>query len=178
MEAQLLVRPIEKTDIPQLVNYWMNASTEYLVGMGVDLDKMPDRGSLTKMLEKQIELDIREKPSYALIWDVDGVPSGHCNVNNIVYAEEAQMHLHLWHSGKRKNGLGTKLVRMSVARFFKDLQLQRLWCEPYALNPAPHRVLEKAGFQFIKEYKTIPGSINFEQNVKQWRMLKEEILDD
>ena len=178
MDVQLQVRPIEKKDIPQLVDYWMNASPDYLVGMGVDLDKMPDRASLTKMLEKQIELDIQEKLSYALIWDIDGEPSGHCNVNNIVYGEEAQMHLHLWHSGKRKSGLGTKLVKMSVARFFEDLQFQQLWCEPYALNPAPHRVLEKAGFQFIKEYKTIPGSINFEQNVKQWRMLKEEVLDD
>jgi hypothetical protein len=36
------------------------------------------------------------------------------------------------------------------------------------LNPAPHKALEKLGFEFEKEYITVPGSINFEQPVKRW----------
>jgi hypothetical protein len=45
-----------------------------------------------------------------------------------------------------------------------------LYCEPYALNPAPNKTLEKLGFKFLKTYTTIPGWINFEQEVNLWEL--------
>jgi hypothetical protein len=51
-----------------------------------------------------------------------------------------------------------------------DIPLKKLFCEPYALNPAPNKTLEKIGFEFVKEYITTPGWINFEQPVKLWMM--------
>ena len=30
--------------------------------------------------------------------------------------------------------------------------------------------MEKLGFEFIKEYITVPGFINFEQPVKRWEL--------
>jgi RimJ/RimL family protein N-acetyltransferase len=47
---------------------------------------------------------------------------------------------------------------------------KRLYCEPYANNVAPNRVLEKAGFEFVKTDRTVPGPINFEQDVNCWHM--------
>ena len=35
---------------------------------------------------------------------------------------------------------------------------------------APNRVLEKAGFEFVKTDRTVPGPINFEQDVNCWHM--------
>lgn len=80
------------------------------------------------------------------------------------------MHLHIWTSSNRKKGLGLPLLRMSIARFFEELELQQLICEPYAMNAAPNAILEKAGFRMEKEYLTIPGSMNFEQQVCRWVM--------
>jgi len=44
------------------------------------------------------------------------------------------------------------------------------------LNPAPHKTLEKAGFHLAKEYTTVPGSINFEQQVKQWLITRQAFI--
>ncbi len=65
---------------------------------------------------------------------------------------------------------------MSLPFFFKNLQLKNVFCEPYALNPAPNRTLEKVGFECLEEYVTVPGYLNFEQPVKRWRMSREQIF--
>ena len=80
------------------------------------------------------------------------------------------MHLHMWNSDLRKKGIGTELVKMSLPYFFENLQLKKIYCEPYALNAAPNIVLGKAGFTFMKKYLTIPGFLNFEQPVKCWEL--------
>lgn len=103
---------------------------------------------------------------------MDGQAIGHTNVNAIEFGQQAKMHLHLWQSGYRKQNMGTKLVRLSLPFYFERLQLQTLLCEPYALNPAPNKTLKKVGFEFIKKYRTIPGSINFEQEVNQWALTR------
>ena len=82
------------------------------------------------------------------------------------------MHLHMWQSENRKKGAGSEFVKMSIPYFYKKLELEKIVCEPYALNIAPHRTIEKLGFTFIKEYTCIPGSLSFEQSVKRWELLK------
>ena len=57
---------------------------------------------------------------------------------------------------------------MSAVRFARDFSLKRIYCEPYALNPAPNHVVPKCQFRFVKRYRTIPGAINFEQDVNQY----------
>ena len=59
---------------------------------------------------------------------------------------------------------------MTLPFFFENFKLKKLYCEPYALNAAPNKTLTKAGFNFVKKYSTIPGSISFEQEVNQWEM--------
>lgn len=170
MNTDLNVREAELNDIELIADYWFNSSPEYLQGMGVDLKKMPNRDSFMEMLTIQIGLPYEEKKAMALIWEVDKIPIGHCNVNEIKYGSEACMHLHIWKPEFRKKGMGTTLVKMSVPFFFQKLDLQTLWCEPYALNPAPSKSLERAGFEFVKKYVTIPGSLSFEQEVNRWKL--------
>jgi len=174
MKADLSVRPMEVRDIPQVINYWEQARPDYLVGMGVELGKMPPPETLAKLLKEQIEAPLTSKRTYALIWEIDSKPSGHSNVNKIVYGVHAYMHLHLWQAEYRRKGWGEQLVKMSLPYFFENLKLGQLWCEPFALNPAPHRTLEKVGFEFEKEYITTPGSINFLQPVKRWGMSRDK----
>jgi len=58
----------------------------------------------------------------------------------------------LYHDGTREAGGNT---------FIQKLELQRLYCEPYAESAAPNRVLAKLGFHLVKRYRTTPGIINF-----------------
>jgi RimJ/RimL family protein N-acetyltransferase len=171
----LAVRKIRVQDIPLVVNYWLDSDPDFLVGMGVDLAKVPSRKELTQMLLQQTTLPNAKKQSYALIWTINGQAVGHSNINKITFGEEAYMHLHLWQEQKRQKGIGTQFLNLSLAHFFKIFQLKRLLCEPYAHNPAPNKILKKVGFEFIKCYVTIPGSLNFEQEVNRWELTKEKL---
>ena len=173
-DPELTVRELTEADITPLTNYWLSASAEFLTGMGVDLSKMPAREQWHDMLNQQLQQSYPEKQSYGMIWLLDGMPIGHSNVNKIIFGEEGYMHLHIWDTAVRKMGYGNAFIRLTIPYFFRNLQLKNLYCEPYALNPAPNRTLEKAGFQFLREYITIPGWLNFEQPVKLWVMSLEE----
>lgn len=70
--------------------------------------------------------------------------------------------------------MGLALLKMTLPYFFENLKLKVIFSEPYVLNVAPHKTLQKAGFEFVKEYTTTPGSINFEQPVKQWQLTYEK----
>lgn len=131
---------------------------------------MPAREEWIKMLTEQLSQSPEEKKSYCIIWQLDNKPIGHSNVNKIKFGEEAYMHLHLWKNEARKKGIGTALVKMTLPWFFDNLKLKKIYSEPYALNPAPNKTLESAGFSFVKEFITIPGWLNFEQPVKLWEL--------
>jgi len=166
----LNVRELQQSDIPLIIDYWLNSDSDYLNNMGADISKVPDRVQWTQMLQEQLHQDYTDKKSYCLIWEVDGKPIGHSNVNKIVFGQEAYMHLHIWYDEFRNKGLGVQFVNIGLPWFYKNLQLEQIYCEPYALNPAPNKTLEKAGFKLVKEYITTPGWINFEQQVKLWEI--------
>lgn len=172
-EHVLSVREITASDIDLIIEYWVSATPTHLAGMGVDVKKLPSREQFTSYLLSQINLKIKDRQSYCIIWQVDGRPVGHSNTNPTTFGVEAYMHLHLWKSGTRQHGLGSTFVKMTIPYFFNHLKIKTLFCQPYALNPAPNKTMEKAGFEFIKEYVTVPGSFNFEQPVKLWRMSDE-----
>lgn len=170
MSPDLSVREIQHADIPLLLNYWYNADADYLKTMGADINLLPGKDQWTEALAEQVETPYAKKQSYCIIWLMDNQPVGHSNTNKIKFGEEAFMHLHLWDGPVRGKGIGTSFVKMTIPYFFNNLQLKKLFCEPYALNPAPNKTLAKAGFHFVTEQVTIPGSINFEQPTKLWEM--------
>jgi ribosomal-protein-alanine N-acetyltransferase len=174
MDSSLEVRELQADDISLIADYWLKSDPDFLVSLGVDLQKLPSREGLTNMLAHQLKLPLTEKMAYALIWLVDGTPVGHCNVNGIEFGKSAYMHLHLWQSQTRQQGMGTELVKKSLHFFFENLELKELYCEPYALNAAPNKTLEKVGFTFEKRYTTIPGSLNFEQEVNRWKLTRKD----
>lgn len=170
----LSVREIQEQDIPFISEYWVNATSESLLAMGAIKAMVPDEKYWKQALQSQIESDYAGKQSYCTIWLIDNEPVGHCNVNKIIFGQEASMHLHLWKADKRQSGLGAAFVKLSLPYFFKNLQLKTLYCEPYALNPAPNSALKKLGFDFVKEYITIPGSFSFEQPTNRWELSLEQ----
>lgn len=170
----LTVREIQYSDIEPLSDYWFKSDPDFLSRMGVDLSKMPTREEWKQMLIEQISQSYEEKKSYCIMWLLDGEPVGHSNLNRIVFGEEAFMHLHIWKAVNRTKGMGSQFVKVTLPYFFQNMKLKKICCEPYALNPAPNKTMEKLGFEFIKEYITVPGFINFEQPVKHWELTHEK----
>jgi RimJ/RimL family protein N-acetyltransferase len=172
MSYKVAIRALEHADIKHIVHYWLHSSAEHLHLMGVDLQKIPHEDALTAMLEEQISTPDHLKRSLAMILLVNGHPCGHCNVDQIQFGHEANMHLHLWSSAHRGQGLGASMVRLALPHFFERLQVHTIWSQPYALNPAPHKTLEAVGFEAVGRITTVPGSLNFEQEVIRYRMTK------
>jgi len=170
--STLNVRELQSSDIPKIISYWLHSDKEFMKGMGVDVTKIPGETEWTQMLEEQLSQNYEDKKSYCLIWEFDSQSIGHSNVNKIIFGREAYMHLHIWYPEFRSKGLGVQFVKLGIPLFFKNIQLQKIYCEPYALNPAPNKTIEKAGFSFVKEYVTTPGWLNFEQNVNLWELNK------
>jgi RimJ/RimL family protein N-acetyltransferase len=157
-----------KADYERMLDYFLSADEPFLRGMGVDPKKLPHRDAWLDRLLPDLTRPDSNKQTFYLGWDSDGTRIGHCNLNQLSYGEQAHVHLHLWVPSARRAGLGSEFFRRSVQTFFQRFALQRLYCEPYAENPAPNRVLAKAGFRLTKRYRTTPGLINYEQEVNQY----------
>ena len=168
------VREFNIEDSDSIVDYFLQANESFLHQMGVDVSKLPGRSEWLKLLKDEYDLPFKERKFYYLTWLINDIPVGHSNINKIIFGEEAYMHLHMWHSEKRKKGMGHEFIKMSLPYYFDRFKLKRLYCEPNAFNTAPNKTLEKSGFQFIKQYDTTPGWINYYQTVNRWCL---ELLD-
>jgi RimJ/RimL family protein N-acetyltransferase len=157
-----------KADYGRMIDYFLQADKNFLIDMGVDPGKLPSRNDWLRRLLPDLERPDCEKQTYFLSWLHNGVAIGHSNVSKIRYGEEAYIHLHIWVPECRRVGMGTEFLRQSANTFIRKFALKSLYSEPYAENPAPNRALSKLGFRFIKRYWTVPGFVNFDQEVNQY----------
>lgn len=171
-----IIRELKSNDIDPIIHYFLKADHDFLKGMGVEPQKLPPYDDWRRRLLEDLDRSISQKQSYYLIWELEGYPVGHSNINKIVFGKKAYMHLHLWKSQERQRGNGTSFIRESICKYFEAFELQNLFCEPYAMNPAPNKTLAKAGFEFVKQYDTTPGWINFHQTVNRWVLSKDKFV--
>ncbi len=166
----LSVREMTLDETQIRIDYFHKASTEYLEILGVNPTQLPTPNAWQDMFADDYTRPIEQRIGLHLIWLLDGIPVGMSSADNIEYGEQAFMHLHVLPPEKRHLGIGTVGVQKSVAIYFDRLNLKRLYCQPNAFNVAPNRVMQKAGFRYIKTYETKPGPINTYQAVTQWMM--------
>lgn len=171
-QEKLVLQEMTEAELAWIADYWLGSAPDYLLGLGVDLSKLPPREALLDMLRTQIRLPDAEKSSLALIASLNGQPIGHCNVNNIRFGATADLHLHLWQAEHRRQGHGARMVWAALPIFFQRLQLQSIHCAPYALNAAPNRTLEKLGFVMVKRHVTVPSALSFAQEVCLYEMTR------
>lgn len=172
--TDLDVRPLRGLDeVEAMVDYFLEADHAFLRGMGVDPAKLGDRATWIERVLADAARDDREKQTCQLGWTVDGVLVGHSSLSKLRFGEEAHIHLHLWRSDLRRGGIGTELFRRSANAFLRRFELKRLWCEPFADNPAPNRTLVRLGFRFVERVRTVPGAINFEQDVNRYELTRD-----
>lgn len=169
MNLPFEVRPFaDEREYARMVDYFLTADDEFLRGMGVARNRLPARDEWIASAIRDHHRPVHEKERAYLAWLYDGTLIGHSSLTKIMVGEKAFIHLHIWSPGYRREGLGTDFFRFSAERFARECSLKRLFCEPFADNPSPNRVLPKAGFRFVKRYRTTPGPINFEQDVNQY----------
>ncbi len=172
------IREIKADEFDLVISYFLEADEAFLLGMGVEKDKLPAAASWRKLLDDDYNKPLAQRGHYYLIWELDGEPVGHSNINEIIFAKEAKMHLHLWNPEARRHGNGTFFVRQSITHFFETFDLQNLFCQPYAHNPAPNHTLASLGFELLETTHFAPGWLSFPQDVNIWLMTREKWFDD
>lgn len=171
---KISVRHLESNDHENIVDYFLNSEMDFLINMGVDISKLPHRQEWLDILNSNSKLSIEQRQFFYIIWLADNKPVGHSNINKIVFANEAYMHLHMWNKETRQKGIGFEFLKSTLPYYFDTFKLKNLFCEPSASNIAPNKTLEKLGFDFVKSYETIPGWINSYQTVNRWVLTKEK----
>src|SRR4051812_15775718 len=169
----LEVRPFSSvSEYEGMIDYFLRAEDAFLAGMGVARALLPTRDAWLRDVLADHQFSDLKKDRLYVGWFYQGRQIGHSSVNKIRFGNDAFFHLHMWRPDLRKSGFGHLLCEQSMKIYFDRLHLKTLWCEPYAENPAPNRTLMKLGFEFIKRYRTVPGKINFEQDVNLYRKRK------
>jgi RimJ/RimL family protein N-acetyltransferase len=167
-ERRLTVREMGLDEVGIRVDYFHESSDDHLLRLGVDRSLLPTRQTWLAFYEEDFARPASDRESYALIWDLDGSIVGFSSVDHIVFGAEASMHLHILSPSCRRVGLGAEFVRLSAREYFRVLRLDRLFSEPNALNVAPNRTLQSAGFKYLLTHETTPGPINFPQITTRW----------
>jgi len=170
-----VARPMLPAEADLIIEYFHNATPAFLHGLGVDPMKLPSREIWRAHYDRDFALPIEQRRSFLMLWTLDAAPIGFSSADKIVIGEQAFMHLHIFDSGRRQQGHGATLVRQTAVLYFDALHLRTLYCEPYALNIAPNRTLQKAGFKYLMTHETIPGPLNFHQPVNRWLLSRAQL---
>lgn len=169
----LSVREITSNDVESVVNYWKQAPLAYLENMGIDTSDLSRFDGMAAGIKAELAVDYPQKKTLHLIAELSGQAVGHTYVNNVCFGGTAFVHLHLWRSTPKGEGIGSRMVAAGIPLFFESLALKHLVCEPAAANPAPNRTMERLGFDLEKTYETIPAGWNFTLEVNRWVLSRE-----
>jgi RimJ/RimL family protein N-acetyltransferase len=163
-----IVRPMGLDEVDVRIDYFHDASDEYLLRLGVERALLPSREAWRAYYEEDYARPLAERDTYNLAWELDEEIVGFSSVDHIEFGEQAFMHLHIAREPLRRGGLGTDFVRLSVAEYFRALELKRLFCQPNAFNVAPNRTLQRIGFRYVFTQEMQPSTINFLQPITRW----------
>lgn len=163
-----MVRVMSLSDVDIRINYFHDAPDDHLLRLGVDRALLPTRQEWRAFYEEDYVRPIEERINYSLVWEHDDQPVGFSSADRITFGKEAFMHLHVLDPPNRRHGLGTEFVKQSAEIYFRDLELEQLFCEPNAFNVAPNRTLQRAGFSYLFTHEATPSSINFPQITTRW----------
>jgi RimJ/RimL family protein N-acetyltransferase len=171
--SRFAVRPLTPEDIPQIIDYGVNASPEFLRGMGADAGKIPARVVWQANLEKVLTTPVREARVFYLTWLVDGHALGFNSLKNIVYGETGEMHLHVWDKASRGKGYGGPLFCLAAIEFFERFELKTIHCEPSASNAAPNKLLQRIGFPLVQTRIAASSELSLVCELNRYEILRE-----
>src|SRR5262245_35728712 len=168
---QLSVRPLEREDIPHIIDYWLHASPAELLAMGADASKLPARAQWQENLEEILATPEQRASTFYLIWTADGRAIGFSSLKNIAYGHCGEMHLHMWEKASRGQGRGGRLFCLAAIEFFRRFGLQEICCEPRTSNPAPNRMLQRIGFPLVRTHTKASSEIALVCEVNRYDIL-------
>jgi RimJ/RimL family protein N-acetyltransferase len=165
---RLRVREMKLAEVGIRIDYFHDASDEYLRMLGVDRSHLFSRAAWHAFYVDDFARPIPERENYLLAWELDGQVVGMSHADQFTFGEEAFMHIHVLDPARRRSGLGTEFVKLTAAALFEALELKRLYCQPNAFNIAPNRTLQRAGFRYEFTREMAPRPTDLRQPLTRW----------
>jgi RimJ/RimL family protein N-acetyltransferase len=144
---KLSIREMKLEEVGVVISYFHQSTPEHLETLGVDPTRLPDPGKWLERYTQEYNQPIEKRKTFLVIWKSGDTLIGFSTTDKIIYGQEAYMHLHMLNPEQRNIGNGTACVRATAKIYFEALKLERLFCEPNALNVAPNRTLQSVGFK-------------------------------
>lgn len=166
--SRLRVREMQLAEVGIRIDYFHDASDEYLHAMGVHRARLLSPEAWRAFYQADFARPIRDRENYLLAWELDMEVVGMGLADQITFGEQAFMHLHILEPDRRRSGLGTEFVKLTAAILFEVLELKRLYCQPNAFNVAPNRTLQRAGFRYVFTKEMAPRPTDFPQPMTRW----------
>jgi len=162
------VREMILEDVNIRIDYFHGSSDDHLRMLGVDRALLLTPAQWRDFYEQDYAKPIEQRVNDSLLWLLEDEVIGFATTDHIDFGIEAFMHLHITQPHLRSDGLGARFIVRSAAIFFDVLHLKRLLCEPNALNAAPNRTVQAAGFRYLFSHHTQPSPINYPQITTRW----------
>lgn len=169
---RLILRPWKETDAEALFKYASDPDIGPIAGW-------PPHTSVENSLEI-IRSVFATPETYAVVLKATGEPVGSCGIMFSEGLHSAEMkpgeaEIGYW-IGKPYWGQGfiPEAVKALLARGFKDLHLDAVWCGHYDGNAKSKRVIEKCGFKFHHTNKDIVSPLGDERTEHFYILIKED----
>ena len=98
-----VVRPMELDEVDVRIDYFHDASDEYLLQLGVDRSRCRAQEAWRAFYEEDFARPLAERETYNLAWELDGRFVGFSSADHIDFGEQAFMHLHIVEEPKRRS---------------------------------------------------------------------------
>ena len=169
---RLIIRPWQKSEAAILFKYASDPDIGPIAGW-------PPHSSVENSLEI-IHTVFSAPETYAVVLKETGEPVGSCGImfsDGLHSAEmgKAEAEIGYW-IGKPYWGLGLipEAVKALLARCFKDLMLDAVWCGYYDGTTKSKRVCEKCGFRYHHTNRDIISPLGDKRTEHFYIMTKEE----
>lgn len=134
--------------------------------------------------QKILDLFIREKKTFAVVWKQTGKVIGsiglepiHVNIDDHYELKKGREIGYALHRGAWGKGIMPEAVREVIRYCFEELDYDFLYCGHFLFNHQSQRVIEKLGFHYLKDvdFSTQNGQ---KQQSKLYIMTKEQYKEE
>ena len=130
------------------IDYFHDASDAYLRSSASTARCCPSKDAWRAYYEEDFTRPLAKRETYNLAWELDGRFVGFSSIDHIELGEHAFMHLHIIEEPRRRSGLGTEFVRLSVDEYFRASRPSNASsASPTPSTSPPTAPSQRAGFR-------------------------------
>jgi len=153
-EMEIVIRDLEESDVPALVEYWHGSTPDYLYSIGVDLSKLTTREETRQRLLASLEAAGKRSRITLVVAAAGGKPLAYSNAN-LGADGVGYVHAHVLDPALRRLGFASTAFLGVLSTFCTHFGIEKLVFQTSPENEAINRLVQRFGF--------VPRQVHLEQ---------------